>query len=64
MNVNQIDTADIKRFKYSERLNTRSIFSDEIKEYENWWNNYNVIKPDKFLRESIREHDFHYEKIP
>ncbi len=52
----KIDTHDISRFTHNETLPTRTIFADTHFTYdENFWENFNVIPPEKKLNEEIGE---------
>jgi hypothetical protein len=64
MAVNDIDTTNVERFKRNETDNPYSIFSDDVHEYdESFWENYNFIKPEDPLQESIRELNFIIEEL-
>ncbi len=63
MAVNDIDTVNVERFKRNEIGNPHNIFFDEIHEYdEDFWENYNFMKPDEPLQESIRKLSFKTKK--
>ncbi len=50
-----IDTQDVKRFRYRERLKTHSIFSDENFCYDaDFWDDLNFIRPEKEIQESLQ----------
>ena len=52
----KIDTQDISRFTHNETLPTRTIFAETHFTYdENFWENFNVIPPEKKLNEEIKE---------
>jgi len=52
----KIDTHDISRFTHNETLPTRTIFAETHFTYdENFWENFNVIPPEKKLNEEIKE---------
>lgn len=61
---------NLRRFKRSENFNSTDIFSEQIKDYdEDFWGNYNIIKPSEDLRkafkkESSRESFFHSKSEP
>jgi hypothetical protein len=56
MAVNEIDTLNIERFKRSEAENPYTIFFNDVRDYdEAFWENYNFMKPDEPLQESIRK---------
>ena len=54
MVVTQIDTTNVRRFRYREIANAESILNEEFKEStEKFWSNYNYIKPDEPLEKAI-----------
>ena len=56
LTINEIDTLNIERFKRNEVENLRTIFFNDIHEYdEAFWENYNFMKPEETLQESIRK---------
>jgi len=56
MAINDIDTVNVVRFKRNEAENPRTIFFDDIREYdEDFWENYNFMKPDEPLQEAIKK---------
>jgi len=53
--VNEIDTANTKRFQNKELLRTTDIFFDNISNYsDDFWENYNFIPPEESIEEAIR----------
>jgi hypothetical protein len=49
-----------ERFKKNEVFNSKDIFSEMITSYdENFWNDYNIIKPSEDLRNALKNY---YEK--
>lgn len=55
--VNEIDTVDVRRFKRKESENLNTVFFDSVHEYdENFWEQYNFIKPDEPLQEAIKKY--------
>jgi hypothetical protein len=62
MAINEIDTINVERFKRNEIEDPYTIFVDDFHEYdEAFWENYNFIKPDEPLQESIRNFSFKLE---
>ena len=54
MVVCKIDSADVKRFSGKESIPTRNIFSETRFQYDgSFWNDFNVILPEKELNEAI-----------
>jgi hypothetical protein len=54
--VNKIDTTDVKRFKYKEIAKTKKNFFDLVDQYlDNYWEDYNYIKPDESLQKGIEK---------
>lgn len=54
MVVCKIDTTDVKRFSHKESLPIRNIFSETKFQYDNrFWDDFNVILPEKELNEAI-----------
>lgn len=59
LSVNEVDTLNVERFKRKETARLQTIFFDEIYEYdEKFWENYNYIKPDKSLHETLKRETF------
>ncbi|WP_299578597.1 carboxypeptidase-like regulatory domain-containing protein [uncultured Sunxiuqinia sp.] len=47
---------NLRRFKRQENFNSSDIFSEIISDYdENFWGNYNVIKPSEDLRKALKK---------
>ncbi|MGQ7870113.1 carboxypeptidase-like regulatory domain-containing protein [Sunxiuqinia sp. sy24] len=47
---------NLRRFKRNENFNSSDIFSETISEYdEDFWGNYNVIKPSEDLRKALKK---------
>ncbi len=56
MAINDIDTVNVERFKRNEVEDPHTIFFDDIHEYdEDFWENYNFMKPDEPLQEAIKK---------
>lgn len=56
MAINEVDTLNVERFKRNEIDNPYTIFFDQVYEYdEAFWENYNFLKPDEPLEQSIRK---------
>ncbi len=56
MVVTDIDTSDVKRFRYREVTKPETIFTDLLNEKpEIFWENYNYIKPEEPLEEAMDE---------
>ena len=54
MVVCKIDTTDVKRFSGKESISTRNVFSETKFQYDNrFWDDFNVILPEKELNEAI-----------
>ncbi|MCL1938736.1 MAG: carboxypeptidase-like regulatory domain-containing protein [Candidatus Azobacteroides sp.] len=54
MVVCKIDTCDVKRFPRKESISTRTVFSETKFHYDNrFWDDFNVILPEKELNEAI-----------
>ncbi|HJX71684.1 MAG TPA: hypothetical protein VJ346_07025, partial [Bacteroidales bacterium] len=54
MVVTDIDTSDVKRFRYRDVAKPETIFTDLINEKpEIFWENYNYIKPEEPLEEAM-----------
>ena len=54
MIVCKIDTIDVKKFSGKESLSTRTIFSETKFQYDNlFWDDFNIILPEKKLNEAI-----------
>ncbi len=54
MVITDIDTMDVKRFKYKEITKPETIFTDLINEKpETFWENYNYIKPEESLEHAV-----------
>lgn len=54
MAVIEIDTVDVHRFKRKETLRLNTIFTDNAHDYdEDFWENYNFIKPEDSWQEAI-----------
>lgn len=54
MVVTDIDTSDVKRFRYREVAKPETIFTDLLNEKpEIFWENYNYIKPEEPLEEAM-----------
>lgn len=48
--------ADVRRFKASETFRSNDIFIDKITDYdENFWGNYNIIKPTESLQNAFKK---------
>jgi len=54
MVVCKIDTTDVKRFSGKESISTRNVFSETKFQYDNrFWDDFNVILPERELNEAI-----------
>ncbi|MBE9467877.1 MAG: carboxypeptidase-like regulatory domain-containing protein [Bacteroidetes bacterium] len=54
--VNKIDTTDVERFKYKEIVKSKKNFFDIVDKYlDNYWGDYNYIKPDESLQKGIEK---------
>ncbi len=61
--VNNIDTADVKRFKYKEVANIGEIFQDQIHTYDlEFWGHLNYLLPDEPLEDALKQIDTILEK--
>jgi hypothetical protein len=49
------DTLNVSKFKYSESLKPNQVFVDHVNDYydENFWGNYNIIKPEEPIEQAI-----------
>jgi hypothetical protein len=49
------DTVNVSKFKLSESLKPNQVFADHVNEYydENFWGDYNIIKPEESLQDAI-----------
>lgn len=55
--VTNIQKTDLKRFSRDESFSQRDIFVEMINEYDpEFWENYNIIKPDEELQNAIKNH--------
>jgi hypothetical protein len=53
--VTNIDSTDVHRFKYNNTIHPNDIFVDKVGRYdENFWGNFNFIKPDESLEEALQ----------
>ena len=50
------DTVNVTKFKLSESLKPNQVFIDHVSDYydENFWGNYNIIKPEEPIEEAIK----------
>lgn len=55
--VTDKDTVNVTKFKLSESLKPNQIFIDKVNDYydENFWGNYNIIKPEEPIEEAIKK---------
>ena len=54
MVITDIDTVDVKRFKFREITRPETIFTDLINEKsETFWGSYNYIKPEESLENAV-----------
>jgi len=55
MAITSKDSINVARFKYSESLKPNQVFVDHVNEYydEEFWGNYNIIKPEEPIQEAI-----------
>lgn len=53
--VTDIDTKNVERYKFNETLKANQIFVDHVQEYydEEFWGNYNIIKPEESLEDAV-----------
>ena len=57
--VTNIEPTELKRFTRSEAFTQRDIFVEMINDYDpNFWENYNIIKPDEDLKNAFKNHLF------
>lgn len=60
----KVETQDVKRFRYRDRLKTQSIFSDENYSYDaDFWDDLNFISPEKEIHESLKRISAQIESI-
>lgn len=54
--VTDKDTVNVAKFKMSESLKPNQIFIDHVSDYydENFWGNYNIIKPEEPIEDAIK----------
>jgi len=53
--ITDVKSTDLKRFPGREQFTIHDIFSEMSMDYdENFWGNYNIIKPDEDLRKAIK----------
>ncbi len=56
MAVSEVDTLNVEKFSRKEAARLHTIFFDEISQYdEEFWGQYNFIKPDRPLQEAIEK---------
>ncbi len=56
MAVSNIDTINVRRFSRKESNKTNTVFADEIHDYdEQFWGDYNFIKPEDDWQEAIKK---------
>jgi hypothetical protein len=57
MAITSKDTTNVSKFKYSESLKPSQIFVDHVNDYydENFWGNYNIIKPEEPIEQAIEK---------
>ena len=57
MAITDIDTANLTRFKFSESEKMTDIFSDQVDAFfdQNYWGDYNYIKPDENIQIAIEK---------
>ncbi|HPF52076.1 MAG TPA: STN and carboxypeptidase regulatory-like domain-containing protein [Draconibacterium sp.] len=54
--VTNIQTTDLKRFPNDDRFNQNDVFVEQLGRFdEQFWGNYNIIKPDEDLRKAFKE---------
>ncbi len=54
--VTNIHSTELKRFRRSESFSYRDIFAEMINNYDpDFWENYNIIKPDEDLRNAVQK---------
>lgn len=54
--VTNIEPTDVKRFTTNERFTRRDVFVEKLGQFdEQFWENYNIIKPDEDLRNAFKE---------
>ncbi|HEX3006693.1 MAG TPA: carboxypeptidase-like regulatory domain-containing protein [Bacteroidales bacterium] len=53
--VTDIDTKNVEKFKFNETLKPNQVFVDRVDEYydEEFWGNYNIIKPEESLEDAV-----------
>lgn len=57
--ITNIENTDLKRFARVELFNQRDIFVEMINNYDaEFWENYNIIKPDEDLRNAFKNESF------
>ncbi len=55
--ITTIQPTQLKRFKRDESFSSRDIFVEMIDNYdEQFWENYNIIKPNENLRNAFKNH--------
>jgi len=54
--VTDKDTVNVTKFKLSESLKPNQVFIDHVSDYydENFWGNYNIIKPEEPIEDAIK----------
>jgi len=53
--ITDIDNKNVEKFKLNETLKPNQIFGDHVEEYydEEFWGNYNIIKPEESLEDAV-----------
>lgn len=55
--ITDIHPTELRRFPREEQFNQRDIFVEMIGDYDqNFWENYNIIKPDEELQNALKNH--------
>ena len=57
MAVTDIDTSNLTKYKFSESAKMSDIFSDQVEAFfdQNYWGEYNYIKPDENIQIAIEK---------
>lgn len=53
--ITDIDTKNVEKFKFNEILKPNQVFVEKVSEYydEQFWGNYNIIKPEESLEDAV-----------
>lgn len=63
--ITDVNTQNVEKFKFNESLKPHEIFVDHVQNYydEEFWGNYNIIKPEESLEDAVERINKRMKKI-